>query len=301
MSLKSDVSTQFKIVSEYEIICRSTKQIVGVVNESNVGSAQILHMSDAIEPPFLEYQRVLAEYLRDPEKFSSPRFVDARGVAVYRNAIFANASRFLGDNFPKVKEILGDEDWTQTVRDYIRQHRSETPLFAELPSEFLNYFDNARDVLSDPPFLYELAHFELLENIVLTDESTFTGVPLVPRGDPLTGRPVLNPTSRLVRYTFPVHRIGGAYQPIEPPDAPTFILAFRDRANGYKFLETNAATALVVEILIEGKAQTGETILMRLASELDNLNTDSVRQHGSTIFEALIKCGAILGVSNEMK
>jgi hypothetical protein len=41
--------------------------------------------------------------------------------------------------------------------------------------------------------------------------------------------------------------------------------------------------------------------LMRLASELDNLNTDSVRQHGSTIFEALIKCGAILGVSNEMK
>ena len=45
------------------------------------------------------------------------------------------------------------------VRDYYVRHQSMTPLFVELPGEFLQYLEELRDDPGDPPFLLELAPF----------------------------------------------------------------------------------------------------------------------------------------------
>ena len=257
-------------------------------------------MSQTPVPPFILLQQSFAEYLRDPENTIAPNDVDSRGLSIYRNAIIANTEKFFGDNFPKVKELLGDDNWMTTVRDYVRRHRPETPLFVELPGEFVNYLDSSRDDADDPPFLYELAHFELLENLVLTDEANLAAIPVEENGDLLKGVPIVNPTSQLVRYAFPVHKIDRAYQAIQPPADPTFILAFRDRVNEFKFLEISIATARVVEMLNDPGSQSGESVMRGLASKLGNVDIDRLIDQGTEILTTLRMCGAILGTRPEL-
>lgn len=256
-------------------------------------------MSEPPLPPFLLLQQSFAKYLRDPENTVPPGYADTRGLSVYQNAIITNTNTFLSNNFPKVREIIGADDWAAMVRDYVRRHRCETPLFVELPGEFLSYLATLRDAPKDPPFLYELAHFELLENVVLTDECELAEIPLNASRDFMKGIPILNPTSQLVRYAFPVHRIGSAYRPIKPPDEPSFILAYRDPVNEFKFLEVSPAMARVIELLKEGQMHRGESIMLQLAVELDNPDIDRMLMRGKEIFATLHKCGAILGVRAE--
>ena len=66
-----------------------------------------------------------------------------------------------------------------------------------------------------PPFAQELAHYEWVELAldVAEDEA-----PVYEAGaDLLAGAPVLSPLARPLAYTWPVHRLGAAYQPAEPP------------------------------------------------------------------------------------
>mgnify|MGYP006138349625 CR=1 FL=1 len=53
--------------------------------------------------------------------------------------------------------------WRALVRDFYREFRAGTPLFPELPREFIQYLQERGDGRGDPPWLLELAHYEWVE------------------------------------------------------------------------------------------------------------------------------------------
>ncbi len=247
------------------------------------------------DPVFFSLQREFTRHLRDPGNVPAPASLDPDGLAIYTNAVIANMEVFMGDNYPRVKAVMAAEVFSAMVRDYTIRHESKTPLFVELPGEFLYYLEHLRDEPDDPPFLYELAHFELLENLVSSDERRLDEVPVNTGGDVMSAVPILNPTARLVRYAFAVHLIDVDNQPVEAPPEPTFIVAFRDRANHYGFMDLNAATARTVELLLSDEPLTGEQALRAVAVELNHPDIAAVIAGGKSIFSRLLERDVILG------
>ena len=250
------------------------------------------------EPAFFKIQREFTRHLRDPENVPPPLSLDPQGLAVYTNGVIANMEDFMGDNFPRIKAVMAEGDWLAMVRDYYVRHKSMTPLFVELPGEFLQYLEELRDDPDDPPFLLELAHFDLLENLVGSDERRIDEDIVDRQGDFMARVPVLNPTTRLVRYEFPVHVIGADNRPSEPPGTPTFICAFRDRANRYGFIDLNAATARAVELLLTDEMRSGEQIMRTIAAELKHPDVDALVAGGRAILSRLAERDVIVGTSH---
>lgn len=247
------------------------------------------------EPRFFSIQRAFTQHLRDPDRFAPPAELAPEGVAVYTNAVIVNAETFIGENFPRVKSILAEHEWSAMIRDYFSRHASTTPLFVELPGEFLRYLDELRDDPHDPPYLYELAHFEFLETQVTADEQHIDEQGVDPAGDPMDGVPVVNPTLRLVRYTFPVHRIDAGNRPETTPDTPTFIIAFRDRGNRFGFIDLNSASARAVELLLRNEGSSGSEVMHAIAEELQHPDPDAVVTAGREILARLAARDALLG------
>lgn len=247
------------------------------------------------EPAFFSIQREFTRYLRDPDNNPAPPMLADDRLTVYSNAVIANMEVFMGDNFPLVKAVMANEDWLAMVRDYFLRHESKTSLFVELPGEFLKYLEVLRDDADDPSFLYELAHFELLENLVSTDERRIDEQLLDIQGDFMTAVPVMNPTTQLVRYMFPVHLIDRDNQPSEPPSEPTFIVAFRDRANRYGYIDLNPASARAVELLLSNEEQNGEQVMQTIARELKHPDVDAVVAGGHAILSRLAERDVVVG------
>ena len=240
---------------------------------------------------FLEQQRAFSAYLRNPESVPKPAGIDDGRLAVYRNAVFANVEQFLSDNFPRVKQLFDPDAWQELVRDYIVRHVSKTTVFVELPLEFLEYLEHLRDDESDPPFLYELAHFEWLETLVSSDESPVSVAPLDPAIDWLVNIPLINPVVRLVKYAFPVH------QAIErdQTEQATYVAAFRNRDHQYAYLALNAPSARMVELLAAGERLSGRELLQRIAAEMGVSADTELIQGGIAILTRLAENQIIVG------
>lgn len=252
-------------------------------------------MTEFDEPKFFAVQRAFTRYLRDPEHTAIPAGLSARRIDVYRHAVFANMERFMRDNFPRVRAVLEDEPWLRMVADYYRRHESQTPLFVELPLEYLAYLRDERDGADDPPYLYELAHFDWLETLLGADERRLDWSGIDPNGDLLTGTVVLNPIHELVTYRFPVHAISADFRPQEAPAQPTHIVAFRDRNNDYGILDLNPVSARLFATLRNADGVPAEHILRDIAAELRHPDPDVVVNGGLAILKRMQARDVILG------
>lgn len=247
------------------------------------------------EPTFIKVQREFVRHLRDPDSVSPPASLAPERVAVYSNAVRSNLEGFIGDNFPRIKNVMSVAAWEAMVADYLRNHSSKSPLFVDLPTEFFDYLCEERDVADDPPYLLELAHFDLLENLVSTQEVRIDETGIDRSGDIMTGVPVMNPTTQMVGYTFPVHRIEDAEFPHDIPEVATFIVAFRDRENRYAYIDLNPATARSVELLLAQEDLTGEAVMRQVADELGHRDVEAVVAGGEEIIMRFVARDLILG------
>ena len=115
-------------------------------------------------------QSEFAAHIRDPETNPAPADIETRRMAIYNELFFNNVSNFLAGHFPILCQTLSEERWALLVRDYFRDHRSHSPLFPDMPGEFLQYLAEEREKgqQSDPeqdlPFMAELAHYEWVES-----------------------------------------------------------------------------------------------------------------------------------------
>jgi len=244
---------------------------------------------------FQELQYAFAAHIRDPEHAPAPKLEDRR-LQVYRELFFNNLSSTLGSTFPVLRRILDEARWEALIRDWLRTHRAETPLFSELPEEFLTYLQSEYDPdPTDPPFLLDLAHYEWVELAVDIQDDEPDWVRIDAQGDLLAGRPVLSPLAWPLAYTWPVHRIGPDFQPQEPPSIPTFLIVYRDLQDDVQFMEINAVTARLLELIGEADdSDTGQRLLERIAENTGQAS-ESLLAAGREALETLREKGIILG------
>lgn len=245
---------------------------------------------------FQALQQSFASHLRDPEHSPAPVGLEDRRVGIYRELIFSNVESLLAGNFPVLHRLLPEDHWKGLVRDFFIRHRARTPLFTELAQEFLTFIHRERVAdPADPPFLLELAHYEWVELALLISEEEPDRSGLDPNGDPLAGVPVLSPLAWPLSYRFPVHRITPDHQPQEPPAEPTHLVVYRNRAERVEFLETNAVTQRLFQLLAEGVDRSGREQLERIAAELQHPNPGQVVAFGAGLLDDLRARGIILG------
>jgi hypothetical protein len=244
-----------------------------------------------------ELQRRFAAHLRDPSRTTAPDGIEDRRLQVYRELFFGNVAGLLAGAFPVLHAILGPERWAGLVRDFYRDHRCHTPLFLEVPREFVDYLGDERPMRAeDPPFLPELAHYEWVELALGIDEHDLDEVRVDADGDLLAGIPVLSPLAWPLAYRFPVHRLGPQFQPGAPPAEPSFYVACRDRLERVRFLNVNAVTLRLVERLQQQPDLTGAAQLAALAGELPQLDPAAVRSAGAGALGELRAADVLLGV-----
>lgn len=250
-------------------------------------------------PGFMQKQQAFTAHLRDPQGASAPADIEDRRMKIYRDLIFNNLSSLLAANFPVIHRLLPSAHWQELVRDFLRRHRAVSPLFPQLPREFLDFLGHQRrDDPRDPPFLLELAHYEWVEMALqLSDGEPPQDQALEPNGDLLAGRPVLSPLAWNLSYRYPVHRIGPDHHPREAPEQPTHLLVYLDRNEQVRFMELNAVTQRLLVLLQQQPIPKGRDALGQIATELGHRQPDQVIDFGASLLEDLRTRGIILGSS----
>jgi len=248
------------------------------------------------EPGFVELQRAFAGHIRDPQRRPCPADVEDRRMAIYRNLFFNNVSGLLKANFPVLHNVLGDARWRELVRDFLIEHRCDTPLFPEIGQELIAYLSDVRDAhAGDPPFLLELAHYEWVETALnLSDDEADPSL-ADPNGDLLSSCPIVSPLAWNLSYRFPVHQIGPDNQPTEPPAEPTHLIVYRNRQDRVEFMQINAVTQRMLQLLREDAARTGLDVLNAIAAELQHPQPEQVIAAGSQLLADLRARHVILG------
>lgn len=244
---------------------------------------------------FQQVQRDFTAHLRAPDSVAPPTEIEDRRMGIYRDLIYNNIESFISGGFPVLRSLYSDELWHKMVRDFVHRHASHSPYFLQISEEFLHYLQDERRVQQgDPPFLLELAHYEWVELALDVSEVELPSG-LLDDGDVMELVPVVSPLAWSLSYRYPVHRIGPAYQPQEPPQNPTFLLVYRDRVGEVGFMEINAVTARLLQ-LAEAEAQNGQRLLQKLAGEMPQADSDALQKFGRELLHKLLRAGVIAGL-----
>ena len=249
----------------------------------------------ASPPGFIQTQYAFTRHIRDPQHVPCPADVEQRRMRIYSELFYNNVESFIADSFPVLRQITDDEAWHEMIRDYFQRHKAKTPLFPELPREFLYYLEHERQASEqDYPFMLELAHYEWLE-LALSLSELEPDQEII-QGDLLHGVPVLSPLAWLFSYRYPVHQIGPDFLPDEAPQQPSYLLLYRDAEDEVHFMELNPVTARLIHLIQENAQQSSEQMLLEIAREIQHPEPGLVIQAGMDILQDLQTRGVVLGV-----
>ena len=92
-----------------------------------------------------------------------------------------------------------------------------------------------------------------------------------------------------------MHRIRPDFTPGKPPDQPSYLVVYRDRSDGVGFLEINAVTSRLLELLSGDEPLSGAEILGRIAEEMGHPNLEAVLQGGLLTLQDLKSRDVVLG------
>ena len=257
------------------------------------------NVPQAERPAFQDAQHAFTAHLRDPHSQPRPADVEERRMAIYRALFYNNIEGFIASSFPVLRAITPDDAWHRRVRRFFAEHRCQTPYFAEIAEEFLAWLnrDDSTDA-GDPPFLRELAHYEWVELALQVSDADAQTPALDRNGDVYTGIPVISPLAWPLAYAYPVHRIGVDFQPQEPGPQPTCLVVYRDRGDTVRFLEINAVTYRLLELLQEDPQASGRDAVTRIAAELQHPQPETVMTHGRSLLAELRERNVIVGTRN---
>ena len=114
-------------------------------------------------------------------------------------------------------------------------------------------------------------------------------------GDPLAQVPVLSPLVMSLQYRYPVHTIGPGCEPDQAPDQPTFLVVYRNREERVRFIESNAATARLLELLAENQSRSGRELLEQLAGEMNVESITPVVEFGERMLREFLELDILAG------
>lgn len=244
---------------------------------------------------FRAFQAAFAARVRDPRGQPRLQGVPAQRMRVYEDLLFSNLEGFLLACFPITRNLVGAREWHAMVRRFFVEHRCLSPLFREIPGEFLAWIEPlAATLFPDRPYLYEFMHYEWLELAVSVCPDEEVTADVDPAGDLLAGQPVLNHTAQLACYHYPVHRIGAGFEPAGSDGQMYCYLVYRDCDDTVQFVSLNPVSARLLAILEDGGA-TGREAATQVAGELGQAAPHAVVEAGQTLLEQLRLAGAVLG------
>lgn len=251
-------------------------------------------------PPTLAAQQTaFAAHLRDPASAPPPEGIEARRMQVYRDLFYNSLEGILAGNFPVIRRLRGDAWWHALVRDFYREHRCHTPLFTEIGREFLRWLESREEAGAlDPPFLVELAHYEWVELALSLADAEPPPDGLDPAGDLLDGVPVPSPLAWPLAYRFPVQQLRADFQPVEPPEQPTFLLVLREPGGAIRFKAIDALGFHLLQALSANQAGlSGRALLEGIAGQA-GVADDGVAEFvasGGRLLDQLRQRHAVLG------
>ncbi len=220
-------------------------------------------------------------------------------MKIYLDLFYNNIEGFLASGFPVTKKVLGDVRWHGLVREFVHLHPSESPYFLEISQEFLTFLSvrvNEADPL--PEFLLELAHYEWVELALGVSELEIPEQGFDREADLLEGPLLLSPLIWCLAYRWPVHRIGPGRIPETLPDEPSHLIVHRRRDDTVGFMEVNAVTLKLVELLESGLET--RAALARLADELPQVRSKVVYEQGLATLGRLRDAEIVLGVAEDV-
>ena len=238
-------------------------------------------------PEFQRYQLAFTAHIRNPKANKKPAKVDDARMAVYREIVFNNILNSVTTCFPVCVQVLGERDWEKLVRQFFAKYQATTPIFREIPQQFLQFLNTAKDL---PIYFEQLAHYEWVELAVNSQQTAPLKLSKTP--DFLNEKPVLAPANKLLEYDYAVHKISARHKP--KTSAKTYLLVFRNLENKVKFIELNSVTFQLLALIDENN-MTGKQALIRLAEELQHPDANTVIQFGLEILQDLAKQKAIVG------
>jgi hypothetical protein len=240
-----------------------------------------------------EQQFTLARHLRDPGEHAPPPGIEQRRLKVYRELFFNSIEGLLASGFPVIRQTLGDTQWKTLVQQFYASHRSRTPLFTQISAEFVDYVETRADESGIPPWLPELAHYEWVEQALLTSDAL--PPPHDPDGELLDGVPVLSPLALPLAYRWPVAQIGPAFTPNVPPAEPTTLLVHRDANHDVRFTRI-APLAYGLLASLQANPWTGREHLAALANDI-GADAADMQTHGLLLLQQLRAQGVVLGTA----
>lgn len=246
-------------------------------------------------PSFQETQNALAAWLRDPDNREPPADIEQRRLNIYRDLVYNNIEGFLRNGFPALHSLLQASVWHQLARDFIARHACDSPYFVDISRHFVDFLQASDEWLARlPPWALELAHYEWMEVAVDIADAGEAQPGVDTAGDLLAGIPVLSPVACLLGYRWPVHQLCADYVPDSPPDAPTWLMVYRDRQDRVKFMALNQAAAALVQRITSFPDQPGHELLSGLAQAME-LAPSQVLGFGGQLLEQMRERGIILG------
>lgn len=242
---------------------------------------------------FQRYQLAFTQHLRQPKTSPKPAKVIKNRMAVYTEIVFNNIIDSVSACFPVLQNVLGKRAWQKLVRDFFIRHQSQTPIFREIPQQFLIYLETKPVIVNNAPlFINHLAHYEWVELALSTSDAEIEVANVDFEGDLLEKQPILSAASALLHYDYPVHKISKRFRPTQPE--ATYLLVFRDKADRVKFIELNAVTFKLLQ-LTNNENMTGRQALTKLAMEINHPDLQAIIDFGYEILQGLKAQGAIIG------
>lgn len=240
-------------------------------------------------PDFQQYQLAFTAHIRQPAVYNKPAKVPNKRMAVYRNAIFNNFLSIVSACFPVTQQVLGVRAWKKLVRRFVAEHSATTPIFKDIPFEFVQFLAKLEDI---PAYLQALTHYEWVElavayqtaeNEVMSRQET--------KPDYLDEIPQFA-AHQLLAYDYPVHQISKKHIP--DTHIPTFLLVYRNQAFEVKFVVLNPVTYRLLSLL-KVEPCTGRQALTKLAQELQQQDVNAILQFGLDILLDLASQQAFIG------
>ena len=105
---------------------------------------------------------------------------------------------------------------------------------------------------------------------------------------------LLSPLIWCLAYRWPVHQIGPGHLPEQPPAEPTQLIVFRKRDDSVAFLEVNAVTLKLVQLLEAGES--ASSAFEQIGEELPMLDSKVIYEQGIATLSRLRDAQIILGV-----